>query len=183
MPIPQTYLLTAPNDKDPFGRGISSNDMLRKLKKINQKIWAATTYPMHIEAPSIGIAGGATCLWFGPSGDTTASRKITGFTTGMIPEFTQLDMDGNIIALGWRRIFEKAIRKRAVRAIDVENAFNVTLDIEGTDDLCISCRKAGKIVPATSKNHQCDFHRQVLDNAEVGRQKAVEERYLEQRRA
>ena len=183
MAIPQTYLLTAPNDKDPFGRGISSNDMLRKLKKINPKIWAATTYPRHISAPSIGIAGGSTCLWVGTSGDTVSSRKITGFTTGMIPEFTQLDADGNIIALGWRRIFAKAIGKRAVRAVDVENAFNVTMDIEGTDDLCISCRKAGKIVPATSKNHQCDFHREVLDNAEIGRQQAVEARYLEQKGA
>ena len=183
MAIPKTYLLTAPNDKDPFGRGITSNDMLQKLKKINPSIWMATSYPRHVVAPSIGIEGGSTCLWVGPIGDSETSKKITGFTTGVIPEFTQLDMDGNIIALGWRRIFEKCIRRKAVRSVDVENAFNVTMDVEGTDDLCISCRKAGKIVPATSKNHQCDFHRQVLDNSELGRQRAVEDDYLKRKGA
>lgn len=153
--------MTAPEDKDPFGRGISSHLFLRKLKKINPKIWSAKYYTA--KTTGMGVDGWNTCLWVGPKGNTKHSRKISGYVTGVIPEFTQIGFDGKYAVLGWRRILQKAIKRKAIRAIDAEVAFSISMEISGTDSLCISCTRMGKSIKATSKNNQCDFHRNLLD--------------------
>jgi hypothetical protein len=165
MGVPQSYLLTAPSESgDVLGRGIPSHKIVSGLKKIDPRIWTSK------------IFGEDTCLWVGPENNAAASRKISSMPIGMIPEFTQLGPEGTVIALGWRRIFEKAMQVAGLNRGHVESAFGVTLTTEGRDGYCWSCKKQGKLTKATSKGQQCDFHRQVLDTAYRARQQKADEK-------
>lgn len=118
---------------------------------MNNKIWSSQLF------------GQDTCLWVGGYNDKATSRKISSIPIGMIPEFTQLGPKGEVVALGWRRIFSKVRQVAKIPQAHIENAFGVSLEVQGSDGFCWSCKKVGKLVKATSKGQQCDFHRQVLD--------------------
>ena len=152
MAVPNSYLLTAPEGSgDLLGRGIPSRTLLDGLKKVDKRIWTTSLF------------GEETCIWRGEAGNKENSKKLSSVPIGVVPEFTQLTPDGLVFALGWRRILEKCVNFGGLNRGHVENAIGVTLTVEGHDGFCWSCKKAGKLVKATSKGQQCDMHRQILD--------------------
>lgn len=157
MSVPNTYLLTAPAnmDDDPFGRGMSSDTLVRGLQDINPQIWVEP-YFEGIWYP--GKATGITCLWVGSHKDKRHSSKLTAFTPGVIPEFTQVDGTGLILSLGWRQIFEKVIKHGGAPRYAIENKFRLSLDISSDDGgYCEKCRSGGRKVPS-EKDGRCGFH-------------------------
>jgi len=158
MPAPETYLLTVPDIKDdPLGRCITSTDIIRKLNKINPLIIEWKEYTPGIWYP--GMRLGITCLWYKHIG--RKGHKITGIRHGPVPEWTQLDDKGEVITLGWRRIFSKVIKRKAATTEQIEQAFGVTIALGGMDSLCSWCRKSAKTVKATSPSGYCDMHERV----------------------
>jgi len=145
-----------------------ATDLIAKLKKVDSRVWTQSV-----------LFGPPTCVWIGEHQNPKASRKISAISIGVIPEFTQLDPNGMVVALGWRRILEKAIKNGRMNRAKIEKAFGRTLDISGSSGQCYSCKKVGKNVKADSGD-QCNFHRGVLNNAERARQ--VKQESLYQRR-
>jgi len=174
MPVPDTYLLTVPDIKvDPFGRCISSTEMVRKLKKINPLILCADTFSSSTWYPGKSLGG--TCLWYGGIGGT--NRKITAFRHGPIPEWTQLDEKGEIITRGWRDIFKRVVGSKSARALDIEKSFGIDLGVDGLDSFCSWCRKSNKKIKATSASGYCDMHERVRLTVEKARQFKQERLY------
>ena len=172
MSAPNSYLLTAPaGSGDLLGRGIPASKIIGGLKKIDKRIWTTKLF------------GEETCLWFGGHSNKLASKKISSIAIGVVPEFTQLGPGGEVIALGWRRLFEKCIKVAKIKRAYIENAFSITLDISGEDGFCFSCKKAGKLNRATSKGTQCSMHRQVLDTVAKVKQDKIDRRAMAQRSA
>lgn len=152
MTVPNSYLLTAPiGSGDLLGRGIPATKIVRELKRIDKRVWASTRYGMDA------------CLWVGVHGNVDNSKKISSIPFGVVPEFTQLGPTGDVIALGWRRIFEKCVKFGRIESAHIENAFKISMDKKGEDGFCFSCKKTGKLTRADSKGAQCSMHRQVLD--------------------
>lgn len=141
---------------------MSSADLVKGLRRCNSNLTIPdpsvfTWYPLQ--------AQGHTSLWLG---EPFKGRKITVFRLGTIPEHTQLDPNGLIIARGWRSVLSRCIRARVVSKLDVEREFRISMDIEGSDGTCIQCRREGLgTVPATSASGMCDTHDHVL--AQVNR--------------
>lgn len=174
MAVADTYLLTAPHDMDALGRAFSHIDIIRKVKKINPRVWADLHYPPGVWWP--GIKDGITSMYVGPQPGVKCplTRKVTAFTPGMIAEHTQLDPEGHVVSLGWRFIFERLVKARVCRHADLEKAFGVSLDINKEDKggLCPDCKKMGKDVRSTSKKGRCDMHAGLAKNVE--RQKEMD---------
>ena len=143
-----------------------ANHLVEMLKKVDSRVWTQSI-----------LFGPPTCLWVGEDQNPQASRKISAIPIGIIPEFTQLDPNGKILALGWRRILEKCVSAGRMNRAKIEKAFGKTLDVSGPSGQCISCKKLGKDVPANGKGSQCDFHRNVLSQAYRARQQKDEELY------
>ncbi len=156
MTTPSTYLHTAPSgtSQDSLGNAIDAREMIKKLQKLNSAIsfqqqFGDVWYP--------GKANGGTCMWIGEPGGV--SRKVTAFNMGMIPEFTVLAGDGNIILKGWRAIFERVIRIAHVKRADIERAFSITLEAGEEDRVCQQCiRSNGRVVKVYGKDLLCNFH-------------------------
>jgi hypothetical protein len=178
MSHPKTYLLTPPKgSEDLFGSAMSSHNMLTRLKRINPRIWVEENYPEGVWFP--GKASGLTCMWYGEAQNKEHSKKITGFVPGMIPEYTQLNPNGHIMNLGWRRILEKVISSGACRRAHLENAFGITLDLhEETDGWCHDCLQAGKRIPSTGAHNRCHFHTHLASMMERVREKKRDMRWL-----
>ena len=174
MSVPDTYLLTVPDVKDdPFGRCISSTDIIRKLKKINPLILTWEEFSPGVWYP--GRSLGITCLWYKHIG--RRKHKITGIRHGPVPEWTQLDEKGEIITKGWRRIFEKVIKIKAATKESIEQSFGVTLTTKAEDTLCKWCRRSGKTENSTSASGFCDMHERVRLQVEKSRQLKQEAKY------
>ena len=177
MAVPDTYLLTVPDIKDdPFGRCISSTEMVMKLKKINPLIICADMFSSEIWYPGKSLGG--TCLWYGEINGT--KKKIAAIRHGPIPEWTQLDDKGEVITRGWRDIFKRVVKYGAVRALDLEESFGVDLTTTEADSYCSWCRKGNKFVKATSSSGYCDMHERVRMTVEKARQ--LKQEHLYQRR-
>ncbi len=171
MPLPNTYLCTAPIDLEhQLGRTIHSDTLIRTLQRINSRICAPDPdnfdwwYPMQ--------KMGVTCIWIGqpPSKEQYLTdarwvlqrqKKITSMRFGPIPEFTQLTGKGRLICKGWRAIFSKVISSGAATQRQIERAFHVTLETDGSDKVCTACRKLGKTTKATSKYSLCNLHAKI----------------------
>jgi len=170
MAPPNTYLLGSPDVKDPFGRAIMSSDLVKGLKELNPTIRAWEQHTPHLWWP--GKAAGISTLWLGQSGGK--SRKITAFKYGPIPEFTQTEPSGAIITKGWRAIFEKVVRCKAVSRRALELKFRVDLGLEKPDKkYCLTCRKNGSMFKAENASGLCDLHEHLRKRiAHVQAQKA-----------
>jgi hypothetical protein len=161
--LPNTPLMVAPSDADNlFGRAMSSSEIIEGLKELNPYIWADQSYPGGLWWPG-GKTDKQTALWF-------KKQKITAITAGPVPEFTQQYSNGNIMAKGWRAIFSKAIKSKAVTKQAIEQKFNVILDVDGdlSDGTCPHCRRMGKTTKSTSAKGLCDFHCGVQRNVAKG---------------
>ena len=156
MGVPQTYLMTIPDIKgDPFGRAISSADLVRGLKKIDPRIVAYEQYSPGVWYP--GKFCGASCLWFyGPKG----RAKISAFIPGPIPEWTQLDGKA-IFNKGWREIFRCVIKYAKVRPLAIERQFHIDLGIDGTTRYCTRCLRHGEYIEVHSASRLCNLHMRV----------------------
>jgi hypothetical protein len=166
MTIPKTPLFTAPADSEPgaMGTAIDAHDIITKLRQLNPDIYVWQQFPEHTWWP--GKARGITCMWIGDPGGV--SRKITAFNMGPVPEFTQIDGDGNIIVKGWRAIFQRVIRTGAAKRHQIEQVFRVNLEVGENEPICDYCLRAhGRITKVANKERLCNFHlgsKRIVDN-------------------
>jgi len=173
--VPKTHLLIAPHDADSsFGVSMSSTDIIRGLRRINNNI----TVPMPEHYARDGWfyplqSKGITCIWLGPPGK--GGKKITAFKCGVVPEFTQKDEYGLLICKGWRAVFEKVIKARAATKAQLAREFKVDLDLdqEAKDPRCKQCIREGIrcMSPdprASSASGLCNFHDEAMTAAAQG---------------
>ena len=140
MATPKTYLYVAPHDADNlFGASIMAHDLVSGLRRINPNIVADLAFPSGVWSPGLEASEIITCLWLGHS----RKRKITGFSMGPVPEYTQIDQHGTILQKGWRAIFERCIRMRACSRFAIERQFHVDLTTGGKDKNCVRCLAVG----------------------------------------
>lgn len=172
MAVPNTYLLGAPCDKDPFGRAIQSSDIVKGLKEINPRI---TSWEQH--TPGLWYPGkkrGISSLWLGQPGATWSKAdktvggiKISAFNYGPIPEFTQIDPNGEIISKGWRAIFAKVMLMKAASAQALEQKFHVRLEVGEEDTVyCRLCRREGRYEKSENSSGLCNIHEAVRKQVE-----------------
>jgi len=178
MTQPRTHLLTAPADVGmcAFGQVIHSNDLIRKLKRINPRVyhWQASA---NLKASWDGESKGSTCLWISRGGGK--ADKITAFGVGPIPEFSQIGPEGLVIVKGWKAIFERCISCRVTTRNRIEQVFGVSLDYhEKTDATCISCLKErGSIVKTSAPGALCFNHQGVRDAVDTVQDRQGETSY------
>lgn len=161
--LPNTYLACAPSKaENPFGNSFSSSLIIKGLQRINPNLVAPSPdlsngfYPLK--------ALGGTCLWWG---DPKLDRKVCAFRLGEIPEFTQIDQNGALIARGWRSLFKKVISSGAATARQIEKEFKVVLDVDGEDGSCRQCRREGKLKPSNKgKRGLCNTHDYTVSQTE-----------------
>lgn len=135
--------------------------LIEGLRKLNSNLFV----PDPDNFPHLVQGAGVVGLWLGYPANNTCKRIAT-FPAAMVPEFTQIDQYGRVIAMGWRAIFAKAIRAGVVTKRAVERQFRVNLDYDGVDNVCPSCRKSGQIVKTDGgKLGLCSEHQQAKDNA------------------
>lgn len=158
MAIPKTYLLQAPPGVK-GGRAIAAADLIRGLRELNPRINAWMRFPEYHWWPGRGEVV-VTTLWLGDPGGT--SRKLTAFTLGEVPEFTELEAGGKAIRRkGWRAIFDKVIRAGAASKEAVELKFGVRLDYDLAPEttMCRVCHRVGKEKPHNGGAARlCGFH-------------------------
>jgi hypothetical protein len=157
--LPKTYLLSAPLDADDaFGQGLHHVDLALKLKACNKRI----EIPLPESCPwwYPGKKAGMTSIWVGEPFKPT-SKKVCAFHLGMLPEFTQIDDQGNIMRRGWRAVLSKAIKAKAIRKAVAERIFKTTLDYDGFDGACVRCRREGTLKRGSPKDGLCDLHREM----------------------
>ncbi len=156
MAPPNTMLLGSPSvNDDPFGTPIISSDMVSGLRKINPDIYSQEQHTWGLWYP--GKARGITTLWVASSDGT--SRKISAYNYGAIPEFTQIGPHGDIIAKGWRAIFEKVVRCKAASRKAIEKKFRVNLELGDPDTVyCGKCRISGQFVKSENASGLCYMH-------------------------
>jgi hypothetical protein len=135
--------------------------MLRGLQKINPNIRAWDQHTWGLWWP--GKARGISTLWIGDPGG--ANVKITAFNYGAIPEFTQLAPGGDIIAKGWRAIFEKVVRSKAATTLQLEKEFRINLELGDRDTVyCGRCRNFGQFVKSENASGLCNMHQSIRKN-------------------
>lgn len=158
MGLPSTYLLTAPSDsEDTLGMTMTSTDLVKGLRMCNPNL----TVPDPSVFPWYPLqANGHTTLWLG---EPFKGKKITVFRLGAIPEWTQVDPQGLIIARGWRSVLSRVIRTKCATQAAIERVFKISMEIVGVDNSCPQCRREGKgLVKATSATGMCDTHDHLL---------------------
>lgn len=165
MAIPNTYLRTAPGDvEQTFGRGILSADLIAGLQRINPQV--QIPMPEHFDQWYPAQKEGVTCLWLGTPG---TGKKICALRLGLIPEWTQLDSDGQWMIRGWRSVFERVIATRAASSRQIERQFSVVLETDGLDGSCVDCRRTGQIRAAETRGSRyCAAHQEVRDMTQKG---------------
>lgn len=161
--LPNTYMLGAPTDADnPFGNPMSATDLLKGLRMCNVNLHAPLPDAYGTWFP--GKSAGMTSLWLGqPS--MPESKKICAFHLGIIPEFTQVGPDGEILRRGWRAVLRKAIGARAVTKRAVNRVFKIDIDTDGDDPSCTHCRIEGRLTKADSAGNLCSLHANVKKDA------------------
>jgi hypothetical protein len=170
MAVPNTYLRTAPGDlEQTFGQGIMSATLIEGLQRINPQI--RIPMPEHFTSWYPAQKEGVTCLWLGTPG---VGKKLCALRLGLIPEWTQLDADGQWMIRGWRSVFERVMRMRAATARQIEAQFHVVLETDGEDGSCVDCRREGHIRVAEGQR-RCAPHRSVKEDAE---KRAATARYV-----
>lgn len=159
--IPHTDAHQAPADiVNPYEGGMHHRELMKHLKALNKNINAPL--PEHYPGYFPGKEHGVTCLWLGePS--APGSRKVCAFTLGVIPQWTVKDKNGNLKQKGWRAIFARLIRARAVTRRDLERQFLVNLTRSETkgDGLCLHCARAGKRKKAVGADRLCNLHHRI----------------------
>jgi len=176
MAAPNTPLMSAPHSlTDPFGKAISSTDLITGLQKINPNI--RVPLPDHFGWYP-GKEQGMTCLWLGEPGEPK-SIKISAFHLGSIPEWTLYDGNAKeILRKGWRSIFSKCIKARACSQRRLEGTFQVSLEYAGMDGWCVACFREGNRNKATSQgNKLCNMHHDVSVNTRRISEKKKEARW------
>jgi hypothetical protein len=162
MSAPNTPLMVAPADApNPFGQFIQSGDLIRRLTKLNKRIFC----PDINDANHIEAWHGVTSLWLGtPDG---GGKPICGLRLGPIPEWTQISDEGILITKGWRAIFDKVIRSGAISAPQLEVEFGVTLSYGKADaNLCPKCVKEGRRTSGDGgARGYCEMHTDAYDTA------------------
>lgn len=154
MSLRQTYLLTAPSNTDnPFGQTMTSTDLVKGLRRANPAL--SVPDPSLFEWYPLKSTGHTT-LWLG---EPFKGKKITVFRLGAVPEWTQLDPNGLVIARGWRSVLSRAIRSGAVSKHRIEHIFKINMDVCEKDDACPQCRREGLgTILATCASGFCDTH-------------------------
>ena len=161
--LPNTYMLGAPTDADnPFGEPLSAHALLKGLRLCNVNLHAPLPDAYDTWFP--GKAQGMTALWLGqPS--TPGSKKICAFHLGIMPEFTQIGPDGEILRRGWRSVLRKVITARAATKRTVNRVFKIDIDTDGEDPSCSRCRMEGRTTKADSAGNLCTLHANVKKDA------------------
>jgi hypothetical protein len=170
MGIPSTPLMVAPSDApNPLGRTIPSSDLIRRLIKLNPRIFC----PDINDANHIEAWHGVTSLWLGEPGG--GGRPICGIRLGPIPEWTQISEEGILITKGWRAIFDKVIRSGAATRYAIEVEFGLTISDGPRDALCGRCVREGRREPANGgMRGYCDTHDDIQDVVMRARKSAPE---------
>lgn len=170
--------MTAPDKaENQLGRTILSADIISKLHKINPSICVPQPdsfgwYP--------GKSAGMTCLW---NGQPNFGRKISAIHLGAVPEFTQISPEGGIIVMGWRRIFARVVKSGAATKRQIEHAFRVQLDTDGSDGLCRNCVREGfKNKHNGGALLMCDVHEATIKVVERARENQRERKFNATRR-
>jgi len=155
MAHPKTYMMTAP-DPRVVGTSIQSSDLVAGLLQANPGF----VIPMPDSYPGWypGKAAGMTCIWLGQPPPAVGGKKVCGFHLGMIPEYTELGLDGTIRKRGWRAIFERVMVTGLVQKGRLEQIFRVRLDYDGKTPWCQPCARRTVWQPATCSSGLCDKH-------------------------
>lgn len=152
MPAPpRNYLMTVPaGETNPFGQTMHSNDLIKGLRRCNNRIVATPTNPF-----------GMRSLWLGPP-CTPDGKKLCAFDAGPVPEWTQQipSMNGMVQKRGWRNILELVWKRGAARKERLEREFKVTLGADSSDGTCQQCRREGRIT-STRGGLRCNIHHNV----------------------
>lgn len=146
---PNTYLVTPPaGEHNPFGESIHSADLIRGLRRCNNRLVATPPNPW-----------GMVSLWLGPP-NTHDGRKICSFNAGQLPEWTQVMPGGVVEMRGWRSVLEMVCKRGGVRQARLEREFRTTLGSTGHDGTCPQCRREGTINSARG-GLACALHNNV----------------------
>lgn len=142
MGAPRTYLMTVPlGERNPFGREILSDELVRGLRCINPHIRVWEEHSSSVWYPGKGRIN---CLWLGDPGGK--GRKIAAYPLGPVPEFTQIAPDSDeVMLMGWREIFEDVIKSGAASRGAIERQFKVDLTVDQKDLACDQCRRFGTV--------------------------------------
>lgn len=159
MSMPHNYLLTAPSDAtNAMGEMMTAADIIKGLRQCNANLFS----------PEPRGKWDMRCLWLG---HPRANKKVCALPAGPIPEFTQIGPGGYIELRGWRSILSRAIASRAVRQVDVERVFKISMDTTQPDKVCQQCLREGMgRHPSNGKRGLCDTHDRLMHD-EVIRQR------------
>jgi hypothetical protein len=155
--------MSAPYKENAFGTALHSKDVIKGLRQANPRIQVPEPTSWGCWYPGLDVD--QTSVWLGPARQQ-GSKLICGITLGMIPEFTKIAPDGQIISKGWRAILWKCIRARVASKRRIERIFKVNLDIGEPDQGCRQCAKTGQHEKATSASGLCDLHDMIYKNAQ-----------------
>ncbi len=164
--LPKTSLLQAPFDmKNTFGEGMTSDDLIKGLRIANPSISVPVPdaygwYP--------GKALGMTSIWCGPPSEA-GGRKICAFHLGMVPEFTQVDSEGELTRRGWRSIFQKVLRLKVISKARLEQVFKVNLSVGGKEKACSKCREENIINSNIKTSGLCDSHNAISEAVKLSK--------------
>lgn len=166
MGAPKTPLMVAPEGAaDEMGQGIQSADLIRRVRKLNPRVFC----PDIDDSNHIAAWQGVTSLWLGEPGG--GGRPICGIRLGVIPEWTVIGSDGLMVTKGWRAIFERLVQFGVCTRTQLEQEFAVSLNvIEMKVALCSRCVREGKREATNGgKRGLCDLHDGVYEAVERAR--------------
>ena len=119
-------------------------------------------------------------LYLGNPANTIQKRELLlTFPAGVVPEFTQIDGSGRVMARGWRSMFQKLYRANVVSKSAIEREFGVNLDIGTQDKACPQCMKGGQTVKSDgSASGLCTDHEMARLAVSAVNQQREESEYL-----
>lgn len=182
--LPQTPLLCSPEEDNPFGKGMSHHDLMKGLRQCNNNLsipqpdvmgWYPGKVTGHITLwlgrPWLGCVTGCThaCTHKADGG-----KKITTFHLGVLPEWSQVGPDGEIMRRGWRSVLAKVIKSGAATKRTVHRIFKCNLDYDDWDGYCDKCRAEGKFEKADTASKLCDLHEMARKTYVAAKQQQAE---------
>lgn len=160
--IPNTFLLTPPDQLDAFGRGMASADLIRGLRLANPDIC--------VPSPHAYVNGGpaatGTGIWIGYP-HAPGSKFVCGMDCGQIPEWTQMAPDGRVIIRGWRAILQKCITTNVAPRRTLERIFKADLLLARRGRFCSRCARKKEWKPAYAASGLCDDHDAAFKTAKL----------------
>lgn len=126
------------------------------LRRINPLLYSPSDTVYNYLVKGTGQTG----LYLGDPANTTQKRKLLlTFPAGVVPEFTQIDAHGRVMARGWRSLFQKLYHAGIVGYNAIQLEFGVNLDIGERDKACKQCMRGGQTVKSDgSASGLCTDH-------------------------